>query len=84
MDIQGVLQKHISNLKWSYSKKYEINSVKILRVVKYFIVYIWKYLLTKYLETSCNFNLISNCYQFLMAFINRTRLLVGIVIFKAR
>ena len=39
----------------------------------------WKYLLTKYLGTSFNFDLISNCCQFLMASINRTKVLVGII-----
>ena len=34
--IQGVLQKSISNLKYSYSKKYDINSNKIFKVVKVF------------------------------------------------
>ena len=33
---------------------------------------------------SCNYNLISNCCQFIMAIINRTRVLIGIAIFKAR
>ena len=34
------------------------------------------------LGTLFNYNLISDCYQFLMAFIDRITVLVGIVIFK--
>ena len=52
----------------------------MFRVVKYFIVLIWKYLFTIYLGTSINYNIIGNCCQFLMTFINRT---IGVVIFKA-
>ena len=40
-------------------------------------------LLTKYLVTLFNYNLISNFCQFLMVFINKTSVLVGILIFKA-
>ena len=43
-------------------------------------IYSWEL----YLGTVFNYNLISNCCQFLMAFINRTTVLVGIVMFKAR
>ena len=40
--------------------------------------------MTKYLDALFDYNLIINCYQFSMAFNNRTRVLVGIVMFKAR
>ena len=41
-------------------------------------------LLTKYLRKLFNYNLISDRCRFLMTFIDRTRVLVGTVIFKAR
>ena len=41
------------------------------------------FIMTKYLETLFNYNLISNWCQFLMTSINRTRVLVVIVMFKA-
>ena len=47
-------------------------------VVKYFIIFIWKYLSSKYLGTLFDYNPISNCSQYSMAFINRTKVLVGI------
>ena len=40
--------------------------------------------LTKYLETLLNYNINNNCPQFLISFINRTGVLVVIVIFTAR
>ena len=71
--IQGVLQKSISNLICSYLEMYQINSTKIFTVVKIF------HCLT--LEAFiAQINLISNYCQFLMGFINRTRVLVGIVV----
>ena len=92
----GVLRKSISNLTCSYSKKYEIHSNKIFSVVKIFYCFHLKVSI-KYFRTLFNYNLTSNCCEFLMAFIknvfrgcienkwvnNRTRVLVGIVIFKA-
>ena len=75
----GVLQKRTSSLKCPYPKKYEINSNKIFTVV-----FIYEHLLAKNLGTLFNYNLNSNCCQFLLTFINRTKALVGIVIFKAR
>lgn len=40
--------------------------------------------LTKYLETLLNYNINNNYTQFLISFINRTGVLVVIVIFTAR
>ena len=62
-------------------EKNEINSNNIFIVVKIFHSLYLK-MFTKYLGTSFNYNLICYCYQLLMAFIKRPRVLEGIVIFK--
>ena len=57
---------------------------KIFTTVKIFHCFLLEVLLTKYLRILFNYNLITICCQFLIVFINRTRVLVGIVMFKAR
>ena len=47
-------------------------------VVKIF-VFNWKYLMTKYLGTLFNYDLISNCCQFLMTFIKYHRFFPQVV-----
>ena len=48
------LKLTLKGLKCPYSKKWEINSNKLFTVAKYLIIFIWKYLLTKYLGTLFN------------------------------
>ena len=57
---------------------------KFSQLLKYFIIFISRNLSTKYLGALFNYNLIINCCQFLMAFVNRTRLLIDIVMFNVR
>ena len=75
-------RKSISNLKSSYSKKNEINW-KNFHGCKNILLCSFRGILTKYLGTLFNYKLIINYCEFSMAFINRTRVLVGIVMFKA-
>ena len=74
--IQRVLQKKYIQFKMFIFEK-EWNKLKNILLCSF------RGILTKYLGTLFNYKLIINYCEFLMAFINRTRVLVGIVMFKA-